>query len=239
MYILKGKLLIKGTIKLVTGLHIGTSGDFSAIGAVDTIVIRDSVTNKPMIPGSSLKGKMRYLLARANSESSLILPKIDEEPEYIKRLFGSSYPEIKTSRLQFQDMLLSDKTIDEFKEFEFDLPYTEIKYENTINRATGIANPRQLERVPAGSEFDLKIVYNIEKIEDFKEDMKNILLMMDVLEDDYLGGHGTRGYGRIKFKNLSFELKTYTEENKKELITVEKEIKEINNFRKELESKVE
>ena len=69
--------------------------------------------------------------------------------------------------------------------------------------------------------------------------MKNILLMMDVLEDDYLGGHGTRGYGRIKFKNLSFELKTYTEENKKELITVEKEIKEINNFRKELESKVE
>ena len=69
--------------------------------------------------------------------------------------------------------------------------------------------------------------------------MENILLMIDVLEDDYLGGHGTRGYGRIKFKNLSFELKTYTEENKKELITVEKEIKEINNFRKELESKVE
>ena len=52
MYTLKGKLLIKGTIKLITGLHIGTSGDFSAIGAVDTIVIRDSVTNKPMIPGS-------------------------------------------------------------------------------------------------------------------------------------------------------------------------------------------
>ena len=66
--------------------------------------------------------------------------------------------------------------------------------------------------------------------------MKNILLMMDVLEDDYLGGHGTRGYGRIKFKNLSLELKIYTEENEKELTTIEKEI---NNFRKELESKVE
>ena len=66
--------------------------------------------------------------------------------------------------------------------------------------------------------------------------MKNILLMMAVLEDDYLGGHGTRGYGRIKFKNLSLELKTYTEENKKELTTIEEEI---NNFRKELESKVE
>ena len=82
----------------------------------------------------------------------------------------------------------------------------------------------------------LKLYINIEKIEDFKEDMENILLMIDVLEDDYLGGHGTRGYGRIKFKNLSLELKTYTEENKKELTTIEKEI---NNFRKELESKVE
>ena len=235
MYTLKGKLLIKGTIKLITGLHIGTSGDFSAIGAVDTIVIRDSVTNKPMIPGSSLKGKMRYLLARTKYNSSLKTKEIKEEDECIKRLFGSSDP-IITSRLQFQDSLLSDKSIEDFKEFEFDLPYTEIKYENTIDRIKGVANPRQLERVPAGSEFDFKVVYNVEKIEDFEEDMKNILLMMDVLEDDYLGGHGTRGYGRIKFKNLSLELKTYTEENKKELTTIEEEI---NNFRKELESKVE
>ena len=230
MYTLKGKLLIKGTIKLITGLHIGTSGDFSAIGAVDIIVIRDSVTNKPMIPGSSLKGKMRYLLARTKYNSSLETKEIKEEHEYIKRLFGSSNP-IITSRLQFQDILLSDKSIEEFKEVEFDLPY-----ENTINRTTGIANPRQLERVPAGAEFDFKIIYNIEKIEDLKEDMENILLMIDVLEDDYLGGHGTRGYGRIKFKDFSIDIKTYTEENAQEIVVIKKEI---DNFRKELESKVE
>ena len=234
MYTLKGKLLIKGTIKLITGLHIGTSGDFSAIGAVDTIVIRDSVTNKPIIPGSSLKGKMRYLLARTKYNSSLETKEIKEENECIKRLFGSSNP-IIISRLQFQDVLLSDKSIEEFKEVEFDLPYTEIKYENTINRATGIANPRQLERVPAGSEFDFKIVYNIEKIEEINEDMENILLMIDVLEDDYLGGHGTRGYGRIKFKNFSLNIKTYTEENEKELASIKNELK---NFEEKLGSKV-
>lgn len=178
---------------------------------------------------------MRYLLARTKYNSSLELKDIKEEHDSIKRLFGSSEP-VTISRLQFQDMLLSDKSIEDFKEFEFDLPYTEIKYENTIDRTKGVANPRQLERVPAGSEFDFKVVYNVEKIEDFKEDMKNILLMMDVLEDDYLGGHGTRGYGRVKFKNLSLELKTYTEENRKELTIIEEEI---NNFRKELESKVE
>lgn len=234
MYTLKGKLLIKGTIKLITGLHIGTSGDFSAIGAVDTIVIRDSVTNKPIIPGSSLKGKMRYLLARTKYNSSLELEDIKKEDNSIKRLFGSSDP-VVTSRLQFQDILLSDKSIEELKDAEFDLPYTEIKYENTIDRTTGIANPRQLERVPAGSEFDFKIVYNIEKIEEINEDMENILLMIDVLEDDYLGGHGTRGYGRIKFKNFSLNIKTYTEENEKELASIKNELK---NFEEKLGSKV-
>ena len=231
---IKGKLIINGTIKLITGLHIGTSGDFSAIGAVDTIVIRDSVTNKPIIPGSSLKGKMRYLLARTKYNSSLELEDIKKEDNSIKRLFGSSDP-VVTSRLQFQDILLSDKSIEELKDAEFDLPYTEIKYENTIDRTTGIANPRQLERVPAGSEFDFKIVYNIEKIEEINEDMENILLMIDVLEDDYLGGHGTRGYGRIKFKNFSINIKTYTEENEKELASIKNELK---NFEEKLGSKV-
>ena len=230
MYTLKGKLLIKGTIKLITGLHIGTSGDFSAIGAVDTIVIRDSVTNKPMIPGSSLKGKMRYLLARTKYNSSLETKEIKEEDECIKRLFGSSDP-IITSRLQFQDSLLSDKSIEDFKEFEFDLPYTEIKYENTIDRATGEANPRQQERVPAGSEFDFKLVYNVEKTDEFEEDMKNILLMMEVLEDDYLGGHGTRGYGRIKFKNLKLNKKIYLEENKDEVDNIEKKLENDKRFK--------
>ena len=231
---LKGKLLIKGTIKLITGLHIGTSGDFSAIGAVDTIIIRDSVTNRPMIPGSSIKGKMRYLLARTKYNTSLELKDIKREDNCIKRLFGSSDP-VVTSRLQFQDILLSDKSIEKLKDAEFDLPYTEIKYENTIDRATGIANPRQQERVPAGSEFDFKIVYNIEKIEEINEDMENILLMIDVLEDDYLGGHGTRGYGRIKFKNFSLNIKTYTEENEKELASIKNELK---NFEEKLGSKV-
>jgi len=78
-------------------------------------------------------------------------------------------------------------------------------------------------------------VYNIEKIEEINEDMENILLMIDVLEDDYLGGHGTRGYGRIKFKNFSLNIKTYTEENEKELASIKNELK---NFEEKLGSKV-
>ena len=224
---IKGKVIIEGKIEVLTGLHIGTSGDFSAIGAVDNIVIRDTVTNKPMIPGSSLKGKMRYLLARTKYNTSIELKNIKEEHESIKRLFGSSDP-IVVSRLQFQDSLLAVKN---FGKVEFDLPYTEIKYENTIDRATGVANPRQQERVPAGSEFDFKLVYNVEKTDEFEEDMKNILLMMEVLEDDYLGGHGTRGYGRIKFKNLKLNKKIYPEENKDEVDNIEKKLENDERFK--------
>lgn len=224
---IKGKVIIEGKIEVLTGLHIGTSGDFSAIGAVDNIVIRDIVTNKPMIPGSSLKGKMRYLLARTKYNTSIELKNIKEEHESIKRLFGSSDP-IVISRLQFQDSLLAVKN---FGKVEFDLPYTEIKYENTIDRATGVANPRQQERVPAGSEFDFKLVYNVEKTDEFEEDMKNILLMMEVLEDDYLGGHGTRGYGRIKFKNLKLDKKVYIEENKDVLGNIEQKLENDKRFK--------
>ena len=231
MNTLKGKFIITGKIKVLTGLHIGTSGDFSAIGAVDNIVIRDTVTNKPIIPGSSLKGKMRYLLSRAKYNSILTMPNIKKESDDIKRLFGASEP-VVLSRLQFCDMLLREK--DYGRDVEFDLPYTEIKYENTIDRGTGIANPRQQERVPAGSEFDFRLIYNIENTENMEEEVKcdfeNILLMFELLEDDYLGGHGTRGYGRVKFEDLKLIEKVYIKENEDDIEYLKSEIENIENY---------
>ena len=234
MNTLKGKFIITGKIKVLTGLHIGTSGDFSAIGAVDNIVIRDTVTNKPIIPGSSLKGKMRYLLSRTkyNDNSTLTMPSIKKESDNIKRLFGSSEKPITLSRLQFCDMLLREK--DYGRDVEFDLPYTEIKYENTIDRGTGVANPRQQERVPAGSEFDFRLIYNVENTEkmeeEVKQDSENILLMFELLEDDYLGGHGTRGYGRVKFEDLKLTKKVYIKENEDDIEYLKSEIQNIKDF---------
>ena len=236
MNTLKGKFIITGKIKVLTGLHIGTSGDFSAIGAVDNIVIRDTVTNKPIIPGSSLKGKMRYLLARTKYNTSTELKDIKEECQEIKRLFGSSGNKEKNepitlSRLQFCDMLLKK---DCGEDVEFDLPYTEIKYENTINRGTGVANPRQQERVPAGSEFDFRLIYNVENTknmeEEVKRDFENILLILELLEDDYLGGHGTRGYGRVKFEDLKLTEKVYIKENEDDMEYLKSEIKNIKDY---------
>ena len=69
--VLKGKFLIEAVITLVTGLHIGTSSDFTPIGAVESPFVRDHFTKVPIIPGSSLKGKLRTLLAKMRSPGRL------------------------------------------------------------------------------------------------------------------------------------------------------------------------
>ena len=182
---------------------------------------------------------MRYLLSRTkyNDNSTLTMPNIKEEHDEIRRLFGSSGNKEKNetitlSRLQFCDMLLSEKEYE--RDVEFDLPYTEIKYENTIDRGTGVANPRQQERVPAGSEFDFRLIYNVENTQNMEEEVKcdfeNIFLMFELLEDDYLGGHGTRGYGRVKFEDLKLTEKVYIKENEDGMEYLKSEIKNIKDY---------
>lgn len=218
-----GKLIITGELKLLTGMHIGAGNDFASIGAVDSVIVRDSITKKPYIPGSSIKGKMRYLLARVYSANGK-LQNCKDECAKIGRLFGQSEKYI--SRLQFSDIFFNDESEALIEKMDTDLYLSEIKFENTINRITAVANPRQLERVPAGSVFDFRLVYNVENIEELEEDLGNINKCINLLKDDYLGGHGTRGYGRVEFDNLEFKFKAYNkidvnvEEKAKEIIKV-------------------
>lgn len=194
-----GKIQITGTIELVTGLHIGGSTAFAAIGAVDSPVIRDVQTNLPMIPGSSLKGKMRTLLAKAYNEDLAAKP--DEDCEVILRLFGSAKKgDVRRSRLQFADLFLANE--DELRAHGLQ-SMTEVKFENTINRATAVANPRQIERAVRGSEFDLDLIYDVENEAEIEEDFRVLADGFRLLTYDYLGGHGTRGYGKVAFHDLS------------------------------------
>ena len=202
------KIVIKAELKLLTGMHIGKSSDFAPIGAVDSVVITDPLTKQPIIPGSTLKGKLRTMLAKLDTDTQ-VLRKHEEDNEIIKRLFGSSKPEIVESRLQFYDIFLSNA--DELKNKETDLAYTEIKFENTINRTTAVANPRQLERVPAGAKFDFKLVYNCEDEIELEEDIDNLVKALKMIQLDYIGGSGTRGYGKIAFSNFTVECANLTD----------------------------
>lgn len=202
---LKGKILITGSLKVLTGMHIGGSSDFAPIGAVDSPFIRDPFTNAPLIPGSSIKGKIRTLLAKATCDG-YVLNDIRDDKDVVKRLFGASGKGFAVpARLQFFDLFLTQETLDAFGGLDMDTYIGEVKFENTISRISGVANPRQIERVPAGAVFAFKLVYNVENINEIEEDIQTLAEGIQLLENDYLGGHGSRGYGRVQFENLEME----------------------------------
>ncbi len=143
--------------------------------------------------------------------------KRNEKGELIKKVKIINEDSINPARLYLRDAFLDKKDFDDRKangEFSnLELDYTEGKWENTIDRMTSAANPRQLERVPAGAKFLFAMVYNIYEDSDI-ENLKTVIKGMRLLQDDYLGGSGSRGYGQIEFKNINFSLKTIKEYEK-------------------------
>ncbi len=201
------KIIYTGTITLKTGLHIGGTNAALNIGGPDKFVVRNPLNNIPYIPGSSLKGKMRSLVEIYNGETDDGKPTNNPHSK-AGALFGVSgdSDESRPSRLIVRDAELDIESAD-FS--NTDLPFTESKTEVAIDRVTAKANPRTFERVPAGAQFKLNMVLNI--FEDEKEnELRNTMKQaIDLLHDDYLGGHGSRGYGQVEITIDNIEEKKY------------------------------
>ncbi|GJQ48198.1 MAG: type III-A CRISPR-associated RAMP protein Csm3 [Candidatus Kuenenia stuttgartiensis] len=229
---LLGKIFILGKIKCETGLHIGGSKEKMDIGGIDAPVMRDPLTREPYIPGSSLKGKLRSLFERMENKQfnrsgggDVWRHECTDSQCYVCRLFGSTgsnADENLPSRLSVRDCLLEEESREKLKKIDTGLQYTEWKFENSLDRVTAAANPRQLERIPAGAKFEFEIVYNVEASNgEAKKDLSNLLELISLLQDDYLGGHGSRGYGKVGFtidKFMARKLEFYratSEEDKK------------------------
>jgi CRISPR-associated protein Csm3 len=219
-----GRVKIGATIKLLTGLHIGAGKDTIEIGGIDNPVIKHPHSGEPYIPGSSVKGKLRYLLEWAfqpvyESVRSDGKPwgSDDNQPyrhdDPILRIFGTAAKREKwpvgPTRLIVRDAMLRAAWRDEvLKSGE---TYTEEKTEVVIDRIAGKAHdkigPRQTERVPAGAVFDLEMVFRLYDTGDGgardRECLNWLLAGLHLLEQDALGGSGSRGYGRIRFEDLT------------------------------------
>ena len=211
---------IKGTLLLKTGLHIGGGDTEMRIGGIDNQVVKDPVSGLPYIPGSSLKGKIRSLLewklglvlaanGKPFSFQQLLSNDTPDARNLLKLFGGAPGGEVDTlvqaigpTRLAFWDCQINKN----WKESTLDvknLLTTEAKSENSINRIAGVAdNPRFTERVIAGAEFDFRL--NLKVVDN--EDLLPLLLQgLKLLEADSLGGSGSRGYGKIEFKNLKLD----------------------------------
>ena len=200
------KIKINVELELITGLHIGDSSDNVEIGGVDNPVIRRTIDNVPYIPGSSIKGKIRSLLEQIAGSAE-----VGGDKE-INNFFGFASDNMP-SKLIVRDAYLSGDSKQQLGDSDFtDLPYTELKHENVIHRITGKADhPRQSERVPAGVKFDVNFVINVWDTDNEEELIDLLKKGITALENDYLGGSGSRGYGQVKFGELKQEPIDFTD----------------------------
>jgi CRISPR-associated protein Csm3 len=206
------KVKLTGTIELITGLHIGDSKESSDIGGLDSPVVRRKDNKQPYIPGSSLKGKMRCLL-----EQTVGADKVGAGGIIINKLFGITENKkgsdliwgAEMSRLIVRDSYMTSESCKKFNDtnLDTDMPYTEVKFENTIDRVKGAAKHgglRNIERIPAGANFKFEMILNYYD-NDGDEIYELLKKGIDLLNSDYLGGSGTRGYGQIKMEILHSE----------------------------------
>jgi len=215
-------LQIKGKITAQTGLRIGAERGELEIGGIDNPVVRNPLTGEPYIPGSSIKGKMRSLmewafnLVSAEADRRNSAHQCDAVDCPVCRVFGSAanrqLPERGPTRLVVRDAHLTPESRDALLKMsqERGLLFTEAKQEVFIPRLGGDANPRTTERVPAGAEFEFELIYKVYDTGDggrmdeeyFEKVVKEALRLLEL---DALGGHTSRGYGKIK---LDYKVET-------------------------------
>jgi CRISPR-associated protein Csm3 len=222
-----GKLILEGELVCETGLHIGAGKGSLEIGGADNPVIKDAF-GRPYVPGSSLRGKLRALLEQASGlavPSELVylsrrkgqevrIHQSDRPDDEICLLFGRNPGRMERvqgeplesstatpARLTVCDAPLDPDSITPQMRENLDDELTEVKSENAIDRITSQANPRTLERVPAGARFRVRMILDILCEED-KALLGRLIEGMRLLEDDSLGGGGSRGSGRVRFANL-------------------------------------
>jgi len=222
-----GKVILDGELQCDTGLHIGAGKGSLEIGGADNPVVKDAF-GLPYIPGSSLRGRIRSLLENAlglTSPAELVylskrkgqevrIHQSDRPDDEICLLFGRNPGRMDRvagealdtraatpARLAIYDAPLDTASITAQMRENLDDEITEVKSENAIDRITSQANPRTLERVPAGARFHVRMVLDVLCEED-KALAARLIEGLRLLEDDALGGGGSRGSGRVRFANL-------------------------------------
>ena len=227
----EGRVFIGFEIHAVTGLHIGGTGGGIQIGGIDKEIIRDPLTQRPYIPGSSLKGKIRCLLEkhyqlpinRPIGKTKIHSCKAEEDYRNcpVCRVFGVPAEEHfgTQTRLLVRDVILKDESAEFLEGLSLERSYAETKTEVSIDRITSTANPRTIERVPAGAIFGPgEMIYAILNSDDGvanpSDDIELLQVVfegMQLLEHDYLGGLGSRGSGKVEFRKISITLRRRTD----------------------------
>lgn len=195
-------------IEILTGLHIGGPKEGLKVGGIDNPVIRNPITSQPYIPGSSLKGRFRMALevkySDVTKEPKGVGPSSNSEHESkVVKLFGNadSNKQTDATRLIFRDAKLSEG----YEEYAQGEEKIEVKMDR--EKMAGFKGGNRIqERIPAGAKFDFELMMRIFEGDDEKLYLERIKEAMNIVELEFLGGSGSRGYGQVKFHDFKFEI---------------------------------
>ena len=235
--IFNNKYIIKGRLKVLTALHIGSGVEEDGHDA-PFITVDKSPKNKIFyIPGSSFRGylstKLERLLAKENNYRFVTDSGILNEAD-VKLIFG--YTNLQNEDDNIKDKVLEnlgyDKNNKDDKEENYYSMAGKIHISDMfissevdtikrdgikIDRNTGATEKRakfDYDVVPAGTEFELNI--ELENIENYQLDLIGLALN-DILKDngDLFGGKTSRGIGKCGLKDL--KMKYVTSDDKEKL----------------------
>ncbi|WKV07858.1 RAMP superfamily CRISPR-associated protein [Thermoanaerobacterium sp. CMT5567-10] len=200
-------IFVSGILKLETPCMIGSGNDTNT----DIDVVKDK-NDIPYIPGSSIAGVLRTFLSDGSKE--------DDEPEYVKCLFGKrkkDNDESTISPIYFYDMNMinySNERISIRDGVKLDYK-TKTSMEN---------NKYDYEVIESGSCFLFRIEIQLRrKLSYLNDKVENILykILYSMIDGEIrLGGKTNRGLGKctidknsIKILDLNFNDKEHLEEN--------------------------
>ncbi|MEM2841530.1 MAG: CRISPR-associated RAMP protein Csx7 [Candidatus Bathyarchaeia archaeon] len=220
---LEERVIINGTLTLLTPLHIGSPKTEIDLEKVDMPVLKDT-QGQPYIPGSSLKGKIRSEAERiARKEGKTVCT-----PPNTKKMCGTITPNnlcicCRIFGTAGENMSVASKV-------RFRDAYPHARVIETMTRA-GIAMDRErgvvaqgalysIEAIPQGTRFGFEMV--TENLA--KDEWKLLKAAINSFADAGLGGSVSRGMGKVKLDLESASRRTskfYLGEEKERNLTDE------------------
>lgn len=184
---LKTLIRIEARLVLTSALHVGATGALGA-GLSHAPTARGGFKDRPYIPGSSLKGRLRTLMTGVDLRRSM-----RHVPDPMATLFGA--PDLRGA-LSFWDCPLEADWADT-READ-SLPITEIRGELEAKRG---AVMRLQEVVTPGATF----IFRLGLAARHADGLEPVLAGLRLLEWEGIGAGTSRGMGRVRFTNLTID----------------------------------
>ena len=245
--IFNNKYIIKGRLKVLTALHIGSGIEEDGHDAPFITVDKDPKNKIFYIPGSSFRGylstKLERLLVKENNYRFVTDSGILNEAD-VKLIFG--YTNLQNEDDNIKDKVLEnlgyDKNNKDDKEENYYSMAGKIHISDMfissevdtikrdgikIDRNTGATKKGgkfDYDVLPPGTEFEF--IMELDNIEDYQLDLIKLALI-DILEGDLFGGKISRGIGKCKL--ILNEVEFIDAKNKQDLenYILKKEMKKI------------